>query len=398
MNRSGKRFLVGLAALCVWAASVSFGHAQGVLFTNMNIWGVGNCGGSAGACAPTFTLASPALISDVQTYHWNNGQGDSGGTISLVSTASGQTLGRANVVVSGATAGVPANFVATFNLAVPAGTYRIVDDRAATWSVNQQSNGLGFATVRGTPISAALFGPAPAPSNCVRRNGFQFLCYGTVVAVSPASPVLGAPMTLTVNPSSGYSFDASTTIILEPSAGVGLGVGLRVLCGGLAAPSCAPFITGPKSLTIPVPSSPVLPAGSYLLRTENWYPAVVVAGVGICNPTCTAADAGFVSFNPPGTPAAGALQITNVSYDRASQLIAVDYVDPSDTVNRIDVRPWLGYQYGNPVSWNPRVTGGLTSAYVLISVGCRQGRSYMILIDLFNAIGQTARRQFSYVC
>ena len=207
-------------------------------------------------------------------------------------------------------------WTATVNRTLPAGKYTIVDLRPETWSQNTASMNKGFAIVNGTPATpraappptpgpgaSARPTPAPKPVACSFRNGFQFLCFGNVITLSESPVVLGTALTFTVNPASGYSFDANTVIVLEPISGVGLGVGLRTLCGGLsggaAAPACP--LTGPKSMTLTIPNNGSIPPGHYLLRAENWEPSIVVGGVGVCTPTCTEADAG-VGNNSPVRP------------------------------------------------------------------------------------------------
>lgn len=147
----------------------------------------------------------------------------------------------------------------------------------------------------------ASLSPAPGPANCAIR-GFAFKCFGAVISVTPKPVVLGGTMTLTVSPASGYSFDGHTVIVLEPMAGVGLGVGLRTLCGGLrgGAPN-TPCPAGGKTMTLSVPNDGSLPAGRYLLRAENWEPALVVGRTTACSPACTEADAGLVQFGSSGS-------------------------------------------------------------------------------------------------
>jgi hypothetical protein len=201
-----------------------------------------------------------------------------------------------------------------------------------------------------------------------------------------------------VSPLSGYSFDAHTVIVLEPSAGVGLGVGLRTLCGGLrggALNTACPAAPGSKTMTLTIPNDGSLPLGTYLLRAENWEPSIVVGGVGTCTPACTEADAGFVKFS---NTASGSLAITHISYPAANGQIGVDFTDPSQNVNKIQVRPWLGYQWGNPVSWDPGAAG-MSSGEIFISVGgCHSGQSYWVLISLFDAGGGSAQESFAYKC
>jgi hypothetical protein len=246
----------------------------------------------------------------------------------------------------------------------------------------------------------ALFGAiaraAPAPTACTLRGGFQFKCFGKVITPSLNPILLGGMLTLTVDPTSGYSFDAKTVIVLEPVKGVGFGVGLRTLCGGLvggaAALPCP--VMGSKSMTLAIPGSGSIPVGSYVLTAENWETAIVVGSVGICTPTCTEATAGIVRFS--STPMS-TLQITGVSYPGPSNQIAVAFDDPAKDINKVQVQPWTGYQWGPPSSWNPHASG-MVAGTLFIATGCHIGQNYTILITLFGASGQSAQQKFSYIC
>lgn len=94
--------------------------------------------------ATTFTLAVDSLITSIQTYHWNNGQGANFGTIKLIG-ATGVVYGP---WAAAGIAGVGKTFwqVAP-NVVLPYGTYTIVDSNNATWSHNAQSGSKGFAKV-----------------------------------------------------------------------------------------------------------------------------------------------------------------------------------------------------------------------------------------------------------
>jgi hypothetical protein len=387
------------------AAILAPATAQAVeLFNNSNPNAVSDCSSPLATCSPQFKLAVPTLISDVWTYHWHGGAGDNrGGSIKLQSSS--QSFGPFPVIVTPATNNVPANWTAAVNRTLPAGTYTVIDSSPGTWSRNATSMDKGFSIVRGgvssSPVPVARPGrlpapmAAPAPFPCTFRNGFQFMCFGTVITLSSNPVVLGSGVTLTVNAASGYSFDTKTVVVLEPISGVGFGVGLRTLCGGLAGGGLAPPcpLSGPKTMTLTIPTTGI-PPGQYLLRAENWEPAIVVAGVGICTPGCTEADAGVITFSNSGP---GAIQITGITYPALPGQIGVDFVDPSMTLNQVTVLPWTGYQWGAPVSWNPG-TAGMSAGRLFIAVGgCTPGRAYTVYITLTDATGSTGQK-FNYIC
>ena len=394
-----------LAALtCIVAVAVPRSAQAAVVFNNANTAAVTNC--TAGvACGPVFHLTAPTFVGQIVTYHWTGGQGEVAGRVSI--GLSGATAVAAAVATgSPATKNVLANWTVSVNRTLAAGAYTVVDTRPSTWSQNAGSQHKGFAIVSGTATSAGAVAPiakpggppapltAPKPIACTLRNGFQFLCFGQVITLNENPIVYGTMLTLTVNPASGYSFDPATVLVVEPVAGVGFGGGLRTLCGALSGTAC-PF-TGPKAMTVPVAStaSALIPPGRYLLSAENWNPSIVVGGVGICTPTCTDADAGVVTF---GTTPPSTLQIISVTYPVNNQ-IGVAFVDPRASVNQVQVRPWTGYQWGSPISWNPG-TSGMSAGQLFIAVGgCHPGSSYTLYITLSDAAGQQASQKFTYTC
>jgi tetratricopeptide (TPR) repeat protein len=127
------------------------------LFSSMNIYGVGN----RPTANATFSLPRPYVITMVMTYHWNDGRGTRVGTIGL-RDAGGRLYGPWSVSGSPGQGGVPnANWTATPNVTLPAGTYAIVDSEPATWSQNAQSGGRGMAIVKGYPSTTQDQTPTP---------------------------------------------------------------------------------------------------------------------------------------------------------------------------------------------------------------------------------------------
>jgi len=108
------------------------------LFNTGNDYGVANGGNPA-----VVTLRAASLITQISTYHWNNGQGAAGGTIKLMNT-NGDTIGPWPVTVR-------AKFYWEVNkeIKLPAGTYTVFDSDPATWAQNSQSGGRGMVTIKG---------------------------------------------------------------------------------------------------------------------------------------------------------------------------------------------------------------------------------------------------------
>lgn len=119
-----------------------------VLFEVTSIAGV-----SSGPPEPTvFTLDRPAYLTSIFTYHYFN-EGAPPGTIGLQSE-DGTTYGPWPATGTEGQAGVPnANWYATPNTTVPAGTYTIVDSDPETWSWTFDTDRRGIAIVEGIPVS-----------------------------------------------------------------------------------------------------------------------------------------------------------------------------------------------------------------------------------------------------
>jgi hypothetical protein len=117
------------------------------LFNNTNIDTVFN-GPPPNVTA--FSIAVPARIKQLVTYHWNNGTGDPPGAIGL-RDQNGTPFGTFPAHGVPGQGGVPnANWVADLNQIIPAGTYTVIDSNPPAWSYNQQSLSAGFAIVRGS--------------------------------------------------------------------------------------------------------------------------------------------------------------------------------------------------------------------------------------------------------
>ncbi|MDF3001839.1 MAG: hypothetical protein K0Q48_1958, partial [Bacillota bacterium] len=124
------------------------------VFTNENIGGVGN-----GPSADTvFTIGEDTLISSIQNYHWNYGQGSSPvGEISL-RDLDGRIFGPWQAQGLAGYMGVHnAYWVVSPQIVLPAGTYTIVDSDPATWSQNGESGYQGFTHVK-TVTSEEIIG------------------------------------------------------------------------------------------------------------------------------------------------------------------------------------------------------------------------------------------------
>jgi len=157
-----------LLSLVLFACAVPASAQVRDLYNNSNIEGVNN-GPTSG---PQFVLNAPARITQIVTYHWNFGRGARPGIITL-SNNNGQILGRFAARGTAGQGGAPnVNWVADVNVAVPAGSYTVLDSDINTWSNNARSGFRGFAIVRGSLLSSPPSAPPacqPAPSVYIRN-------------------------------------------------------------------------------------------------------------------------------------------------------------------------------------------------------------------------------------
>ena len=132
----------------------------------MNIAGVFN-----GATVPnTFTINAPHLVTEIHTYHWNNAQGKTPGTIGL-QDQNGKMYGPWQAIGAPGQGGVPdANWLVYPSVIVPAGIYTIIDSDPGTWSQNAQSGGIGMGSVKATPHFEVEPGPAGVTEGPVTRD------------------------------------------------------------------------------------------------------------------------------------------------------------------------------------------------------------------------------------
>lgn len=121
------------------------------IFSNMNDWGVGN----APSANTQFTLSKSYMITEILTYHWNNGKGAAPGTIKLVD-GNGKVYGPWSTIGLAGSGGVKnCNWQCNPNIVLPAGTYIVIDSNPATWSCNGGSGNAGFTRVFGYESNAA---------------------------------------------------------------------------------------------------------------------------------------------------------------------------------------------------------------------------------------------------
>ena len=123
------------------------------IFDNSNISGVFNSPSSP----TTFSISSPYVLTSLRTYHWNNGQGDTPDNGIYLSDTAGNTFGPWPITTSSGSGGTPnVDWFSDISIAIPAGTYTVVDPNPDTWSHNSASGNAGFVTIQGRPVDVLI--------------------------------------------------------------------------------------------------------------------------------------------------------------------------------------------------------------------------------------------------
>lgn len=123
------------------------------IFNNTNIGQVFN----SPLAPPSFSTNRPYMVTSLQTYHWNNGQGDIPQGRFFLSDNQGKTYGSWAIQTSSGSGGAPdVDWSSTPSVAIPPGTYSVIDPNPGTWSYNSGSGNAGFARVIGRPVDALI--------------------------------------------------------------------------------------------------------------------------------------------------------------------------------------------------------------------------------------------------
>jgi hypothetical protein len=104
---------------------------------------------SNGPTAPSVLTLPAARVTAIRTYHWNNAQGETPGTITLRGE-DGAVYGPFRTTGSLGQGGVPnAYWTAVTDFLVPAGSYTVTDSSPGTWAWAPDTGGRGMVTVWG---------------------------------------------------------------------------------------------------------------------------------------------------------------------------------------------------------------------------------------------------------
>jgi len=129
------------AALASEAPGLTFELPDVEFFSITNVDVVANS-----PTAPSvFTTSEAQAVSRVRTYHWNNGQGATPGTIWLLDDQGEIAYGPWQATGAPGQGGVPnAYWDAAVEFTLLAGTYEVMDSDPSTWAHNAESGGRGM--------------------------------------------------------------------------------------------------------------------------------------------------------------------------------------------------------------------------------------------------------------
>ncbi|MBF0232603.1 MAG: carboxypeptidase regulatory-like domain-containing protein [Desulfamplus sp.] len=175
MKKSIKCFMFCFLWVCMVSATCPSVAQAETIFNNFNGSGVYN-----GPGTPTqFSVSSSMKITNIMTYHWNNGSGTPPETIAIK---------HSDGTVYGPWTATGYTDVKYYNMywnvypqvVIKAGTYTIVDSGNSTWSYNSGSGNAGFAQVYGEAETSTTQPPTATTSAASSVTATSATLNGTV--------------------------------------------------------------------------------------------------------------------------------------------------------------------------------------------------------------------------
>ena len=321
------------------ATTYSCTGAQVKLFDNSNGGGVQN----GGKPAVFTTKKRTYCLASITTYHWNNGQGATPGTIGLKVVAglggAGNTLGPLAATGSAGQGGAPnVNWTATAGQPIVLdGSYSCQDSDPATWSQDPASHGQGFCTVY---VTTAVATKAARPAKPT------YVCIGSQVKLFDNSNGGGVqnggkPPSFTTYGTPGvnaWCLNSITTYHWNNGTGKTPGtIGLGPLSfGAIVNPVGPRRATGSSgqggapnvnwTVNYPAGTSPVIISGAYTCKDSDpatWAQDQQSGGHGFCIVYATPAyvsnftlpsGAHFPQPAPPAPPSSSGSQTTSTAH------------------------------------------------------------------------------------
>jgi len=112
------------------------------------MWKAGNDGAidGGGGNPPKVKQDRTYFVTEICTYHWNDGKGSAAGEITL-KAADGTVYGPWKTTLRN-----KVYWIAQPNQDIPAGTYTLIDSNPSTWAQNSGSGGNGMGWAYGIPV------------------------------------------------------------------------------------------------------------------------------------------------------------------------------------------------------------------------------------------------------
>ncbi|MGP1442414.1 MAG: stalk domain-containing protein, partial [Anaerovoracaceae bacterium] len=143
---------VSAAMLCCMMPSMAFAaniDDYDIFLTSYNTDGVQN---NPKGNRFAFEITKSYNLKSITTYHWNNGNGQAPGTISLYE-GGGNKIGSWQAVGRASSGRNNVNWDVFTNVTIKPGEYYIDDSSPETWSANSKSSWKPFVELRGNEIA-----------------------------------------------------------------------------------------------------------------------------------------------------------------------------------------------------------------------------------------------------
>ena len=124
-------------------ATPSLQTPSGVVEEFFKVWSTGVALNSA-TSATTFTTTNSWFVTEILTYHWNDGNGKPSGTIGL-QASDGTVYGPWQATAIDGSGVTNVAWVVHPNFILAPGTYTVLDSDPVSWSQNEETSGAGMA-------------------------------------------------------------------------------------------------------------------------------------------------------------------------------------------------------------------------------------------------------------
>lgn len=231
-------------------------------------------------------------------------------------------------------------------------------------------------------------------------RGFNMRCFGNVLDLNATRLAFSQSLRVTVTPSTAFQFDLGTEILLEPTTGVGFGVGLIRLCSDRdprGRPTCQSLRSGN---TITFDLSTFTESDQQLLRNKTFaLLSLNFARYEHADAMDTITFADQVLLPPIFIKTAPI--INNITINRNIPVNSrvygtINFSDPDGDVNRVD---FLSVRNFTDFNFNPNVLGRRNGTISFFITCNRIGVSFsadVVLTD--QALNASNVEQLDFTC